>query len=108
MISAGELDKQIRIEQLTTERDAAGGVKEVWTTFASPWVKVVSSKGAESFEAARTNAKRTVKFKMRWRSGVLPTMRVVWNDQHYDIFEVDDSKRREGELWITATAQVNG
>lgn len=106
MINAGALDQTIVIESLTPTQDSLGGTVMAWAAFATVRARAVSQKGAESFAAAQTAAKRTVKFQMRWLAGVAPTMRVTWRGDVYDIFDIDETMRRQGELWITATAQV--
>lgn len=106
MIAAGALDQRVVIESPTVTQDALGGEARSWATFATAWARAVSQKGDESFAVARENARRTVRFKLRWLAGVKPTMRITWNGDVFDIADVDESLRRAGELWITATARV--
>lgn len=107
MIAAGELDQRVVIETPTKNTDSDyGGTTLGWATFAEVWARAISQKGDESFAAARVNARRTMKFKLRWLDGVTPAMRLTWRGDVYNIAEVDESLRRNGELWITATAPV--
>ena len=107
MIDAGRLVEEVTIQSLTETRDSYGGVTQAWATFASVWARVVTSKGDEAIRAVAEQAQRTVRFQVRWLSGVLPSMRIVWQSKNYDIREVDDSLRHRGELWITATARMD-
>lgn len=106
MIAAGALDQTVVIESLTVSQDSYGGPVETWATFATVRARAVSQKGDEGFAAARVNARRTVKFQLRWLAGVEPTMRLTWRGDVYDIADVDETLRRSGELWLTATARA--
>jgi SPP1 family predicted phage head-tail adaptor len=106
VIRTGELREQIVIERPTPSRDAYGGQIEAWSTFASPWARVVTMKGDEALRAASDQAQHAVRFQLHHLAGVTPAMRIVWQGRTYDIREVDDSLRHQGELWITAVAKV--
>ena len=105
MVTAGELDQRIVIEAVIEGTGPYGGVETVWSEFASVWARVIPLRGDESFEAARTNAVRVIKVKLRWLDGVRTTMRLVWRGETYDIADVDESGRRKGELWLMAKAR---
>lgn len=106
-MKAGPRDQPIYFEAPTTVN--TGGV--VTTTWAdgggnSPpendWAYVTSPRGTEAFESARTNATETIRLCCDYRDDVLTTWRVKWLDQYYEIVHLDRSKKREGELWVTA------
>jgi len=109
-IRAGGLKERIAIEAPTRVCDSTGGEASVtWAVMtATPliWAAVTKSRGEEGFRAAALQSLRTVKFLVRYLAGVTPDMRVVWQGQNYDIFDVDESRRHRGELWILATAKV--
>ena len=63
-------------------------------------------KGDEALRAAADQAQHAVRFQLRYRAGVTPAMRLTWAGRTYDIREVDDSLRHQGELWLTAVAKV--
>lgn len=97
------LDERLVIEQQTQTTGPYGDLVIAWQPVATVWAKAMHQRGDESFIAAQTNATRTVKFKMRYRDGINPTMRITWRRAQYDIHDVDESLRRDGELWITGT-----
>lgn len=104
-IQAGELDQEIVIESPATVTDDYGGSSVTWSTFASVWARAFAEKGNEAFETVRLDATQSVRFKLRYLSGVKNTFRIVWRGDNYDIKQVDESGERKGELWITATAE---
>ena len=84
-------------EAITTFTDASGNSP------ATPdFAMVISQKGNEAFESARTNATRFIRLRVRYRTDVKNTWRIKWNDEFYNITELDRSQRRKGELWMTA------
>lgn len=107
MIRTGELREQITIQSLTESRDAVGGVVQGWATFSAPWARVVSMKGDEALRATADQAQHAVRFQMHHLAGVTTAMRLVWAGRNYDIREVDDSLRHQGELWITAVGRLD-
>lgn len=71
--------------------------------------RVIGQKGEESFVAARTDSRRTVKVLLRYREDIQTDWRLMWlldgGDQAFDVIDVDRSKRRAGELWLMCVAR---
>lgn len=97
---SGDLDERIELQR-TIETNDGGELVLTHETVETVWAKVIFERGAESFESARTNARVTVKFKMRWRDDVQTSWRIGWDGQFYEVVTVDRDKRRLGELWVT-------
>jgi len=98
---AGELDQRITLQSLSEQNDS-GSLTQIYTDAATVWAKVISQRGSEAFEAARTNARETIRVGMRYRSDVTDMWRLLWLGQVYNIVAVDRSMARAGELWVTA------
>lgn len=100
-MTSGELDQ--RIELLSpVEVNNAGSLEQSYSTVATVFGKVISQRGNESFEAARTNARAAIRVKLRYRSDVTTKWRLNWSGQNYNIVFRDPSERRQGWLWLTA------
>lgn len=98
---SGDLDEQITLQSVESVNN--GGELELRTTdVATVWAKVISERGQEGFESARTNARSTVKLQLRFRADVTTEWRILWDGQQYEIVYADRSLRRHGELWLTA------
>ena len=97
----GDLDQRIELQSLS-KTNVSGEITETFTTQATVWAMVISQKGEEAFESARTNAKETIRVKTRYRDDLQITWRVIWMDQAYHLKHIDRSQRRKGELWFTA------
>lgn len=104
-MQSGKLDQRIAIQSLT-ETNVSGELVISYTALATVWGEVISQKGGEAFEAARVNARETVRVRIRYRDDVLTTSRIEWMGQSYNILSIDRSARRDGYLWFTA--EVNG
>lgn len=99
----GGMDQRIILQSLN-ETNVQGSLRESWVTVATVWAMVISQRGAEAFEAARVNARETIRIKLRYRTDINAKWRIGWNGQQYGITNVDRSHRRKGELWLTAQA----
>lgn len=106
-MQAGKRDQPIYFEY-PTDGNNRGELTTTWTDASgdsppSPdWAYVISQKGSESFEAARINARDTIRLMVIYREDVKTTWRLRWMDQTYFIKAVDRSGQRKNELWITA------
>ena len=101
---AGDMDQEVVIESKSEARDAEGGVTESWATFATVWAKVIGTGGKEFFAAAAVNAEHTATFKIRYQTGILQTMRIVWDGRDYDIRAIKYIGRNEA-IEITGVAE---
>lgn len=99
-MESGSLDQQIILKSFS-ETNSFGQLTPAYTTVATVWAQVISQRGQEAFEAARVNAKETVRVKLRFRDDVTNKWRFVWEGQIYNITHTDRSSRRKGELWLT-------
>ena len=105
-VRAGNLDRRITIEKNTPVQDSdSGELVAGWATLATMWAQVRPLRGSERFEAQRENAERVSVFRIRHRTDIDETMRIVYGGDEYDIESIAELGRSEG-LEITATARV--
>lgn len=76
-MNIGKLNRRITIEYVTTATDPEGYPIETWTTFAKPWAAREPLRGDEFWNAAATNAEKTVKYRIRYRKGIKANMRLT-------------------------------
>ncbi len=101
-IRAGKLRHKITIQQRSTERDEYGGVPDAWTDVATVRASVEPLQGREFYASQQMQAEVTTRFRIRYRSGVKPAMRVRFNERSYDITSVINPDERNGELHLMA------
>lgn len=100
-MQSGKLDQQVTLQE-PTETNVDGDLTLTYGAAISVWAHVISQRGNEAFEAARTNARNTIRVAIRYRSDVTSKWRVNWNSQAYNITNLDASEKRNGMLWLTA------
>ena len=98
---AGRLRQRITIQQLTTTQDANTGEGiESWADHVTLWADVRPLNAREYIAAAATQAQLNAMVTIRYRSDIVPTMRIVYNGKTYNIDGVlPDS--RSGREWLT-------
>lgn len=101
MTTAGELNQRITIEERVKTDNTRGEVAYIWTPWSGVpggklWAKVVPLRGREFFAAAQSQSEITTRFRIRYRTGILPSMRIVWKGAYYEIkglpIEVDGGR----------------
>ncbi len=93
---AGELDRKIRLERLTSTQNDYGEPVESWVLIAEVWASRAQLSGSEVFDSDQLAALATFEFRMYYRSDIDATCRIVYNNQNYDIKAVQELGRREG------------
>ncbi len=84
-LKAGDLDQRVTLQSRSVVKDAMGQATITWTTEATVWAQVQAVRGREFFAAAQVQQEQTVKVRIRWRTGVSPTWRLVWQGRAHDI-----------------------
>ena len=101
MISAGELDRRIVIEQAAEQQDAAGQPIPAWLPFARVWAKYQPVPGGvpttgQPFEGQHLAPRLNVDFVIRRLEGLRRDMRIRYEADVFEIVDIADVGRREG------------
>lgn len=99
---AGDLDRRIRIQSRTLP-NTFGDNLETFEDEVTVWASKMDVTGRERIRGVVEVAEGTTVFRIRWRSGMTPEKRIIYNGMVYDIRHIAESGRREG-LDITAVA----
>ena len=94
----GTLRHRVTLEEKTVTRDGYGGEVVTWSTVATVWAAVEPLQGREFLDGRRLEAEVNTRIRMRYRSGILPGMRVTWGDHVYDVEAVLEVESRRREL----------
>lgn len=101
-MQSGALDSLVTIQQATETQDAAGEPIAAWSTVVQVWAKIEAIQGREFFDAQVVQADLTHRVTIRYRSGIVPKMRIVYGSRTFEITAVhDDTGRR---AWLTIMA----
>ena len=95
---AGRLRHRVTLQTQSEERNSLGEVENTWEDWATVWGGVEPLRGRELMTDERNEAELTTRVIIRYRSGVVPSMRVVWGAHTYDIESVIDVDGRGRDL----------
>lgn len=101
MIPAGERWHVITIEQPTETQDSRGVPVPSWATFATAYASYQETGSLENLAAGQPFAMDTVRWGLLPITGVTPKMRINEGGVLHDILQIDQTKIRDGELWVT-------
>ena len=58
---------------------------EEWNTVATVWAAYRDLSGREFFAARQTNAELTGEFKIRYRTGIKSSHKIIWGERVFDL-----------------------
>ncbi len=105
MGNPGTMRHQVRIEQRSTTRDAAGEPLDSWSLFVERRAELMRTPGREIFDQGRNGRVPTV-FKLRFIEGIQPKMRLLSGGKVYDIISAIDPDGHRAETVVTTEELV--
>lgn len=84
-LSAGRLRHRITIEAKVTTKDANGSAITAWQPWASVWAEVAPLSAREFIGAHAMQSEVSARITIRYRPGMLATMRLIHRGQVYSI-----------------------
>jgi SPP1 family predicted phage head-tail adaptor len=91
----------ITIEMPVEVKQANASVKTTWAVFKKVWASIETLKSFERTAVSATWPMADCKIGMRYIEGLSNTMRIVYNDQIYAIYGIDNVDMRNRELFLT-------
>ena len=97
MLNAGDLDQRITVQSPSASVDSRGQRVQTWADVATLWAQATPLRGREFFAAGAMQSEAAVRFRLRYRTGIDGTMRVLWRGVPHAIvaepMDVDGGKR---------------
>ena len=93
-MQAGRLNKRVLIQSPATWQDATGEPTTGWTDVATVWASIVDVSGREYVAAGGLQNSAQTKITIRYRSGIVPSMRVVHGSDAYNVEAVLGQDKR--------------
>ncbi len=82
----GSLNQQITIQSLVTAKSASSGaITKTWTTFWTGNAAINFGSGSETEKSDTTIVVQNMAFTIRYKAGIIETMRIVFDGQNYNI-----------------------
>jgi len=97
-MKAGALRHRVTIQRLVTTRDSFGAALETRTDIATVWASVEPIGGRELWQMQQVTAEVSTRVRMRYRSDVVPTMRLCFGSRILEVTNVIDTEERHREL----------
>jgi len=97
-MQAGKLRHRVTIQQKSVTQNSYGEEIVTWAELATVWASVEDLSGREFYEARQVPAAEvTTRVRIRYRSDVEPTMRIVHGGRTLEIVFVLDPEGRRRE-----------
>ena len=97
----GRLKAKVTIQQVSETPNAYGERVITWNNYAANrWAEVDPQKGVEQFLRQRTISSDTVLFRLRYLTGIVPKMKLVYGGHDYNIRSVINVKNADRELLL--------
>lgn len=103
---AGDLRHRVTIQQLVTVYDEYNQPVEMWQDLTTVWAAIEPLSGREYWQAKAVNAEVTHRVRMRYRAGITPEMRLVFNGRVFEILAVLNLEERNIELQLLCKEAV--
>jgi SPP1 family predicted phage head-tail adaptor len=99
----GKLDNRITIQRRNVVQNTRGEDVEGWTDFAEVWAEKRVTADDEAFRAQQRLSTQGVNFRIRYRKGISPQMRVLCDGATWKVLGVAEINRRE---WLDLTCEA--
>ncbi len=105
---SGNYRHLISIQVRGSTRDEAFQPIETWTEFAAPWADILNTGGMEAIRAGAVSSKVQTSIRLRYRTDIDASMRVVHGTNTYKILAVlpDERRRQHVDLVCEKVANV--
>lgn len=102
----GDMRRRIVILQRSDAQSLSGAMIPSWTAFATVWAEIKPATGRELMMAQQVGATVSHAIRMRWLTGVLPSMRVQYGERYFDINAVLNIEEMNRQLQLLCTERV--
>jgi len=99
-MQSGKLDRRIEIQSRSVTQNSYGEAIISYSTVATVWAEVLPLSGRELFAAAQKYPEAQMKIRIRYRTGINETNRIVFESTNYDIIHISEIGRKEGLEFI--------
>lgn len=100
---AGELNQRVTLQERLPGQNVLGEATGSWSDVATVWAQAQPLRGREWFAAGQMQQATDVRFRIRWRSDVTQSLRLLWRSEVYSIDGVIDVDGGRHTLEIMAT-----
>lgn len=106
MIDAGRLAHRITIQSFGVTRNSIGEEVRTWSDVATVWAEIRPLSARELINAKAAMAQVTTRITIRYRAGLLPSMRMLHGATVYQMTEIINPGMRNEILECLCFAEV--
>ncbi|MEM7425191.1 MAG: phage head closure protein [Pseudomonadota bacterium] len=104
----GELRHRLVLQEAVRTDDGGGGAVETWQSAAELWAAVEPLGGDEPVRAEKLEGNLSHRVTIRWREGVLPSMRFLFGVRILEIDHVVSPRERRRLLVCRCVERTEG
>jgi SPP1 family predicted phage head-tail adaptor len=93
---------RITFQEFSETTNENGFPVQGWTDVKTVWAMIKTLQGREYYEAATTQNENTVRFVIRYTSGINPDMRIKYKERTFEILSVINDDELNKTLTIMA------
>ena len=86
----GDLKKRAVLQSQTKVADGMGGFTVAWVDSATVWAAIWPVSAAETIQAAMPTMTITHRIRIRYKAGIKPAWRIVWDGRYFNIVSIVD------------------
>lgn len=98
--NSGSFRHRILLQTFTETENDMGDTIEDWKDFKTVWAMIKTLKGREYVSAAAVSNENTVRFVIRYTTGINPDMRIIHRDRIFEIESVINDDELDKTLTI--------
>lgn len=95
------MDRRVQLQRYTTARNPFNEPIKTYATYATVWAQKTDLTEYEAEEQAQQVAVNRTTFRIRHRSDVKATDRVLYDSKEYEVIGIKELGRREGLVLTT-------
>lgn len=109
-MQTGRLRERLTIQEETVTRDGSGEELRTWGTVATVWGQILPGTPNERFQAAAGQrvAEVSHRVRIRFREGITPKMRILWETRILEILGVVDPDGKRSTTYLLCTEEQLG
>jgi SPP1 family predicted phage head-tail adaptor len=106
-VRVGRLRHRVTIQAETATADAGGGYAATWADVATVWARIEAMAGRELVLGGVIRGDASHRVTMRYRSGVSPDSRLVYDGRVFDVLSVANTEERDEVLTLMCREVVS-
>jgi SPP1 family predicted phage head-tail adaptor len=106
-MNAGRLRHRVTIKEKSVTRNSMNEEVVSWTIVGTYWASVEPVRGREFVEMRQAQAEISHRIRMRYRSGIDPTMRAYFGSREFEIVSVIHVEERGRETQLMCNERVS-